>query len=232
VPSDEDELRVVNEGARPGSSVNAGLLFYPVLMAADILLYNADIVPTGEDQKQHLEMSRDLARRFNNTYSETFTIPEPKMGKTGTRIMSLADPVRKMSKSDENENGTLFILDEPEVIRKKVMSAVTDSGSEIRAGAEKPGIRNLLGIFCSISGLTLDEAENRFAGKNYGDFKKEVADCVIECLRPVRERYDALIQEKSYLEDVLREGNAVAQKRAYKTLSKVYRKIGFLERPR
>ncbi len=229
---DTGAMKFQHEGARTGASVNAGLLYYPVLMAADILLYNADVVPTGEDQKQHLELCRDLAKRFNGQYSETFTIPEPRMGKTGARIMSLTDPTRKMSKSDDNPNGTLFLLDEPGVLKKKIMSAVTDSGSEVRAKQDKPGITNLLGIYCATTGMSQEEAEAHFEGKQYGGFKREVAEAVVSCLEPVRERYEQLIEDKAYLEGVLRDGNATAQKRAYKMLGKVYRKIGLLERPR
>lgn len=232
VSEEAGEARFQHAGARPGASVNAGLLYYPVLMAADILLYNADVVPTGEDQRQHLELCRDLAKRFNSQHSETFTIPEPRMGKTGARIMSLVEPTRKMSKSDENPNGTLFILDEPDVLKKKIMSAVTDSGREVRADPDKPGISNLLGIYCAVTGETTEAAEARFEGQPYGVFKAAVADAVVACLEPVRERYEELIQDKGYLEGVLRKGNAGAQKRAYKMLSKVYRKIGLLERPR
>lgn len=227
-----EQVKFSHAGARPGASINTGLLFYPVLMAADILLYNAEVVPTGDDQKQHIELCRDLAQRFNSTYSDTFHIPEPKMGETGTRIMSLQDPNSKMSKSDENPNGTLFLLDKPEVLKKKVMSAVTDSGSEIKASPEKPGITNLLGIYCAISGLSLKAAEAQFADTQYGAFKEAVADQIVACLKPVQERYESLIEDKDYLLEVLKSGNAEAQKRAYKMLSKVYRKVGFLERPR
>lgn len=215
-----------------GDFIGAGLLFYPVLMAADILLYNADYVPVGEDQKQHLELTRDLAERFNSTYSETFTVPEPRIPRTGARIMSLADPTRKMSKSDTNQQGTLYITDSPDVLRKKIMSAVTDSGSEVVASPDKPGITNLLNIMSVATGREVADLEREFASANYATFKAAVADAVIAMLTPVREKYETLIEDKSYLDQVFKKGAEQAQKRAYRTLSKVYRKVGFLERPR
>jgi tryptophanyl-tRNA synthetase len=227
-----NDLKFSHEGARQGASLNAGLLMYPVLMAADILLYNADSVPVGNDQKQHLEICRDLAHRFNHTYSETFTIPEAFIPTAGARIMSLQDPERKMSKSDDNKNATLYILDTPDVLRKKIMSSVTDSGSEIVARDDKPGVSNLLQIHTAISGRSTADLEASFVGKGYGDLKKEVADVVIAGLEPVRTRYEELIKDKKYLESVLKAGADQAQKRAYKTLGKVYRKAGFVERPR
>lgn len=229
---DANALKVTHEGMRAGASVNAGLLMYPVLMAADILLYNANAVPVGNDQRQHLELCRDLAQRFNNHYSETFNVPEPYIAPAGARIMSLQDPTRKMSKSDENQSATLFILDTSDQLRKKIMSAVTDSGSEIRAAEDKPGLANLLQIHSALSGESVADLEAHFTGKGYGDLKKEVADVVISALEPVRTRYEALIADKAHLETVLSEGAAAAQKRAYKILAKVYRKAGFVERPR
>lgn len=230
--SEENELKFSHEGARAGASINAGLLMYPVLMAADILLYNADAVPVGNDQRQHLELCRDIAQRFNNSHSPTFTIPEPYIPKAGARIMSLQDPLRKMSKSDENSNATLFILDSPDVLKKKIMSAVTDSGSEIRSSEDKPGVSNLLQIHSALSGAPISELEASFAGKGYGDLKSAVADVVISSMEPVRKRYDEIIGDKSYLESVLQAGAEAAQKRAYKMLAKVYRKAGLVERPR
>jgi tryptophanyl-tRNA synthetase len=229
---DSNDLKFAHQGARAGASLNSGLLMYPVLMAADILLYNADAVPVGNDQRQHLELCRDLAQRFNSTYSETFKVPEPFIPESGARIMSLQDPQRKMSKSDDNQNSTLYILDKPDVLRKKLMSAVTDSGSEIKAAEDKPGVSNLLQIHSAISGCSTAELEASFVGKGYGDLKKEVADVVIGALEPVQARYDELIQDKKYLESVLKAGAGQAQKRAYKVLGKVYRKAGFVERPR
>jgi len=229
---DPSELRFSHEGARAQASVNSGLLMYPVLMAADILLYNADAVPVGHDQRQHLELCRDLAQRFNYTYSETFTIPEPFIPKAGARIMSLQDPERKMSKSDANPNATLFILDKPDILRKKIMSAVTDSGSEIVAREDKPGVSNLLQIYSAVSGRETADLEASLAGKGYGELKREVADAVIATLEPVQSRYKELIADKPYLESVLKKGADAAQKRAYKVLGKVYRKAGFVERVR
>lgn len=228
---DGDELKFAHEGARAQASVNSGLLMYPVLMAADILLYNADVVPVGDDQRQHLELCRDLAQRFNQTYSETFTIPEPFISKSGARIMSLREPEKKMSKSDENQSATLFVLDQPKVLQKKIMSAVTDSGSEIKAAEKKPGVSNLLQIYSSISGREMNDVEASLAGKGYGALKKEVADAVISVLEPVQARYCELIADKAYLEEVLKSGASKAQKRAFKMLSKVYRKAGFVEMP-
>ncbi|MGE9293159.1 MAG: tryptophan--tRNA ligase [Puniceicoccales bacterium] len=217
-----------------GSSgfIGSGLLYYPVLMAADILLYNADRVPVGEDQKQHLEITRDIAQKFNETYSPTFKVPEVDIPKSGARIMSLQSPESKMSKSDTNQNGTLYLTDDAKTIRKKIGSAVTDSGSEIRAGEDKPGITNLLHIFSAASGQPIEVIERDFAGKTYADLKGAVAESVVEMLTPVRERYEAIRNDKDYLLGVLKDGSAAAQKRAYKTLSKVWRKAGFVEVPR
>ncbi len=226
------DLKFTHEGARAQASVNAGLLMYPVLMAADILLYNADAVPVGNDQRQHLELCRDLAQRFNHQYSETFTVPEPFIPKLGARIMSLQDPLRKMSKSDANQGATLYILDEPAVLKKKIMSAVTDSGSEIVAREDKPGVSNLLQIYSAMSGRTVSDIESSLVGQGYGSLKTEVAEAVITALEPVQGRYRELINDKAYLESVLKSGAEAAQKRAYKMLSKVYRKAGFVERPR
>ena len=227
-----NELKFTHDGARSGASVNSGLLMYPVLMAADILLYNADAVPVGNDQRQHLELCRDLAQRFNHKYSDTFTIPKPFIPKQGARIMALQDPERKMSKSDENQSSTIYILDEPSVLKKKIMSAVTDSSSEIVASEDKPGVSNLLQIYSVMSGRTVADIEGSLKGEGYGTLKKEVADAVISVFEPVQAKYKDLIDDKSYLESVLRSGADAAQKRAYKVLGKVYRKAGFVERPR
>jgi tryptophanyl-tRNA synthetase len=221
-----------DKSAKQGQSVGAGLLFYPVLMAADILIYNADFVPVGDDQKQHLELTRDLAQKFNHTYSETFTIPEPLIPPAGARIMSLQDPERKMSKSDPNQSGTLYLIDDEATLRKKIISAVTDSGAEVRSGPDKPGVTNLLQIASVLSGRPVSAWEAEFAGRGYGDFKKALADQVVEHFAPIRARYLALVEDRPYLESVLAQGLTVVQKRAYKILAKVYRKAGFLERPR
>ena len=225
-----EDVKFEHQGARAQASINAGLLCYPVLMAADILLYNADLVPVGEDQRQHLELCRDLAQRFNHQYSETFTIPNPYVPKTGARVMSLAEPGKKMSKSDNNEKATLYILDEPDRIRKKLASAVTDSGSEIKASADKPGISNLLSIHSALSGHSVSELEDHFSSKGYGDLKTELTEIISDTLAPVRSRYKELINDKTYLQSVLAQGAGAAQKRAYKILSKVYRKVGFPDR--
>lgn len=231
-PGEGGEVRFQHEGARAQASINAGLLFYPVLMAADILLYDADRVPVGEDQRQHLELCRDLARRFNHVYSETFVVPEPMIPREGARIRSLQDPSRKMSKSDDDPLATLFLLDPPERIRKKIGSAVTDSGSEVRYGDDKPGVSNLLQILSAAGGESVDALVDRFAGRGYAELKRETTDAVAALLEPVQKRYHALMDDRGYLESVLRDGAAAAQKRAYRMLSKVYRKVGFLARPK
>jgi tryptophanyl-tRNA synthetase len=209
-----------------------GLFAYPVLMAADILLYNADAVPVGEDQKQHLELARDLAEKFNRTYSPTFKVPEPFIAKTGARIASLSNPEKKMSKSDEDPSGTLYLNDPPATLRKKIMSAVTDSGNEVLARDDKPGVTNLLHILSACIGRTLPELEAEFAGQGYGAFKGAVADTVVATLEPVQKKYAELMANKDHLLEVIKTGGDAAQKTAYKTLAKVYRKVGFLERGR
>ncbi|MGA1116204.1 MAG: tryptophan--tRNA ligase, partial [Opitutales bacterium] len=230
--SESQDIKFTHDGVRAQASINAGLLCYPVLMAADILLYNADLVPVGEDQRQHLELCRDLAGRFNQKYSETFTIPEPFVPPTGARIMSLTDPLRKMSKSDENEKATIFVLDEPDQIRKKIGSSVTDSGTEIKVSQDKPGVSNLLSIHSSLSGIDFPSLEDHFLGKGYGELKSEVSELLVETLRTVRESYYELINDKTFLDSVLKEGAQAAQKRAFKILNKVQRKIGLPDRPR
>jgi tryptophanyl-tRNA synthetase len=218
--------------SRKQESVDAGLLFYPVLMAADILLYNAALVPVGDDQKQHLELARDLAEKFNHRYSDTFKVPEPFISKVGSRIMSLQDPTAKMSKSDPNHASTVFVTDRPEEIRKKIMSAVTDSSAEVRGGPDKPGVTNLLSIMAACSGRPVATLESEFAGRGYGDFKAAVADAVIATLDPVRVRYDELIKDRGELDRIFKAGAEQAQATAFRTLSKVHRKVGFVERPR
>ncbi len=215
---------------QPKPVVNGGLLVYPVLMAADILLYNADIVPVGDDQKQHLELCRDLAVRFNNYYSETFTIPEPYIAPSGARIMSLQDPTKKMSKSDPNERSTLFILDTPDQVKKKLMSAVTDSQTNIEYDPQnRPGVSNLLEIYGVLSGRDPKEIAPDFEGKGYGELKKALVDVVNGALDPIRTKFNELMEDKAYLEVVLKGGAAAAQQRAWKILSKVHRKAGFVE---
>lgn len=210
--------------------IGSGLLNYPVLMAADILLYNADRVPVGEDQKQHVELCRDLAIKFNSTYSDTFRVPEVFIPKTGARIKSLQNPQKKMSKSDVNQSGCIYLGDTPAQIRKKVRSAVTDSGAEVQAGEDKPGISNLLTLMSAASGREIGDIEAEFAGSQYGPFKDAVADAVIECLAPIQQQFAEIQGDKSYLDAIFKAGAAVAQARAYKMLSKVYRKAGFAPR--
>lgn len=224
-----ERMTQFKDKAKKQISVGAGLLYYPALMAADILLYNADVVPVGEDQKQHLEITRDLAEKFNATYSPTFNVPEPFIGKAGARVMSLQNPAAKMSKSDPNQAGTVYIVDTDDAIRKKIMSAVTDSEGSIRRDAEnKPGVTNLISIFSAVTGTTPETVESDFAGKGYGDFKKAVADAVVATLSPIRARYEELISQKDYLDQVLKAGAESAQRAANRTLSKVYRKVGFV----
>ncbi len=210
-------------------NINAGLFTYPSLMAADILLYQADLVPVGADQNQHLELTRDLANRFNNAYSETFKVPEGYIPKVGARVMSLQDPTQKMSKSDPNENGYILLLDTPDAVVRKIKRAVTDSGSEVRRGEGKEGIENLMSIYSAVTGKTMEEIELEFEGKGYGSFKSAVAEAVVETLSPIQERYRELIENKDYLEQVYRKGAEVASRTAAKTLAKVYRKVGFIQ---
>lgn len=219
-----------DKSTRHKHSVGAGLLYYPILQAADILIYNADIVPVGEDQKQHLELTRDLAEKFNHTYSDTFLVPEASYPKQGAKIMSLQDPKSKMSKSDKNPHGVLYLWDEPKVIKKKIMSTVTDSGDEIIAREDKPGITNLLTIMSAATGKSIGDLEDDFDGKGYGDFKAAVAESVIKMLEPLQTKYHELKDNKANLLKIVEDGLAVAQKRAYKTINKVYRKVGFIEK--
>lgn len=209
-------------------NINAGLFTYPSLMAADILLYQADLVPVGSDQNQHLELTRDLANRFNNAYSETFKIPEGYIPKVGARIMSLQEPTQKMSKSDTNENAYILLLDSPDTIVRKIKRAVTDSGSEVKRGEGKAGIENLMNIYSAVTGKTMEETELEFEGKGYGVFKSAVAEATAEAIRPIREKYTELINNKDYLERIYRRGAETANRTAAKTLSKVYRKVGFI----
>lgn len=209
-------------------NVNAGLFTYPSLMAADILLYQADLVPVGADQKQHLELTRNIAERFNGLYSPTFVVPDAYIPKTGARIMSLQDPTRKMSKSDENANASIALLDKPEDIMRKFKRAVTDSEACVRYAEGKDGVNNLMGIYSCVTGRTYEEIEREFSGKGYGDFKAAVGEAVVEHLRPIQERFSQLIQDKAYLEKCYTENAEKASRIAYRTLSKVMKKVGFL----
>ena len=212
-------------------NINAGLFDYPVLMAADILLYQADLVPVGADQKQHLEITRDIAERFNNLYGEVFTVPDGYIPKVGARIMSLQEPERKMSKSDENENGYIALLDPPDVITRKIKRAVTDSDTEnaIRVAPEKPGVSNLIGIYSVLTEKTTQQVEEEFAGKGYGAFKPAVAEAVVETLKPIQDRYQAYLSDKAQLEALMKDGAEKAAAIARRTLRMVYKKIGFYQ---
>lgn len=210
-------------------NITAGLFTYPVLMAADILLYQADLVPVGEDQRQHVELTRDIAQRFNGVYSDTFTLPEAFIPKMGARVMSLDDPTTKMSKS--LPDGCVNLMDAPEVIMKKIKRAVTDCETAVKFDKEnKPGISNLLTIYCAATGKTMAQAEQDFAGQGYGVFKPAVGEAVVELLRPIREESERIMADKAYLESVYRTGAERASYLANKTLSKVYRKVGFVGR--
>ena len=216
--------------ARHSDNINAGLLNYPILMASDILLYNTDIVPVGQDQKQHLELSRTLAERFNSRYSPTFTVPEPFIPKVGAKIMSLSEPMKKMSKSDENENAFISMTDDEATIMRKLKRAVTDSDTEIKYASSKPGVSNLLTIYSLCEGVTIKQAEERFHGCGYGELKEKTAESVIKILKPIQQRQKEIMSDKEYMQIVLTEGAQKAENIARKTLSKVYRKIGFVSR--
>ena len=217
-----------DKAASHADNVNVGLFTYPVLMAADILLYQADLVPVGADQKQHLEIARDIANRFNSVNGKTFTIPEPYIGKSGARVMSLQDPTKKMSKSDPNPKAFISMFDAPETIMKKVKSAVTDSEGGVYYGEGKEGINNLMEIYSCCTGLTIDQITSDFAGKGYGDFKKAVGEAVAEELRPVREKYEELMKNPDYLKAVAAQGAEKANRVAGRTLTKVMKKCGFV----
>lgn len=216
------------KSAKYSENINAGLFTYPVLMAADILLYKTDLVPVGEDQKQHLEIARDIAGRFNGIYGDVFTIPEPYIPKQGARIMSLQEPNKKMSKSDLNVNSFVAVLDTPDDIMRKFKRSVTDSGSEVKRGEDKDGINNLISIYSSVCSITPEQTEKEFENKGYGDFKVAVAQAVIECLRPIREKYELLLKDRDYIDTVMKQGAEKAHFASQKTLNKVYRKVGFL----
>lgn len=219
-----------DKSAKHADNINAGLFTYPCLMAADILLYQADLVPVGADQKQHIELARDIAGRFNALYSPTFKVPEGFIPKNGARVMSLQDPTKKMSKSDENVNACVSLLDSPEVILKKFKRAVTDSDARVAYGEGKDGINNLMGIYSAVTGKSMEAIEAEFEGKGYGDFKTAVGEAVIEELRPIRERYEKLIADKAYLEQSYRKGAETAAIAAQRTLDKAMKKIGFIHR--
>ena len=221
-----------DKAAKHADNINAGLYTYPVLMAADILLYQADVVPVGVDQKQHLEITRDIAERFNNIYGDVFTIPEAYIGKKGAKIMSLQEPGKKMAKSDTNANATILLLDDTDTIIRKFKRAVTDSESEVRYAEEKPGISNLMDIYSAVTGKTYEEIEKEFAGKGYGDFKLAVGETVADHLKPLQERYEQLMKDKAYIESMIKQNDEKAAYYANKTLRKVQKKVGLTERIR
>jgi len=218
-----------DKSQKHADDVNAGLFTYPVLMAADILAYNADLVPIGADQKQHLELARNIAQRFNNKYGEFFTVPEPYIPKVGARVMSLQEPTKKMSKSDENVNATILILDDKDTIIRKFKRAVTDSDSQVRYADGKDGINNLMTIYSAVTGKTYEEIEKEFDGKGYGDFKLAVGEAVADNLQPVRDNFARLMQDKEYLKKCYTEGAQKALSISQKVVSKVYRKVGFVD---
>lgn len=219
-----------DKSAKHADNVNAGLFTYPSLMAADILLYQADLVPVGADQKQHLELTRNIAERFNGVYGNVFKVPGPYIPKVGARVMSLQDPTRKMSKSDENANSYVAVLDKPDVIMKKFKRAITDSEAKVRYAEGKDGINNLMGIYSSVTGKTMEEIEHEFDGKGYGDFKTAVGEAVVEHLRPIQERFNLYINDKAYLKECYEKGAEFAMKLSQRTLDKAMKKIGFVER--
>lgn len=219
-----------DKAAKHADNINAGLYTYPVLMAADILLYQADVVPVGRDQLQHLEITRDIAQRFNSIYGDVFTIPEAYMGKAGANIMSLQDPTRKMSKSDENANASVYLMDDADTVRRKFKRAVTDSEAEVRYDWDnKPGISNLMDIYGATTGKTTDEIEKEFAGKGYGDFKMAVGDAVAAMLTPMQTRFEELIKDKEYLDKMIKQNDEKAYYFSQKTLRKVKKKVGLTE---
>ncbi|MGN0345974.1 MAG: tryptophan--tRNA ligase [Lachnospiraceae bacterium] len=221
-----------DKSAKHADNINAGLFTYPVLMAADILLYQADVVPVGKDQLQHLEITRDIAQRFNAIYGDVFTIPEPYLGKAGAKIMSLQNPEKKMSKSDENVNASIYLMDDPDTIMRKFKRAVTDSVGEVHYSQEQPGICNLMDIYGACTGKSNDEIEKEFAGKGYGEFKMAVGESVVEVLRPLQTRFDELSKDKTYIDSIIKENAEKANYYATKTLRKVQKKVGFPERIR
>ena len=219
-----------DKSARNADNINAGLFTYPTLMAADILLYQADLVPVGEDQRQHVEITRNIAQRFNGIYGDVFTMPEAYIPEVAARVMSLSEPDKKMSKSSPNENSYILVMDKPEVILRKFKRAVTDSEGGIYRSPDKPGVTNLIEIYAAVTGTTPEAVENEFAGKGYGDFKPAVGEAVIETLRPIREETERLLADKGYLESLYRQGAEKAAAIANRTLRKVHKKVGFAPR--
>ncbi len=221
-----------DKSAKHADNINVGLFAYPVLMAADILLYQADVVPVGVDQKQHLEITRDIAERFNNIYGDVFTIPEAYIGKSGAKIMSLQDPSKKMSKSDENPNGSIYLMDDRDTIMRKFKKAVTDSEGIVRYSESQPGVSNLIDIYSACTGKTPEDIEKEFEGKGYGDFKTAVGEMVADTLEPLHTELERLTKEKEYIDSIIKENGEKAAYFANKTLRKVQHKIGFPDRIR
>lgn len=219
-----------DKSEKHADNINSGLFTYPVLMAADILLYNPNLVPTGHDQKQHLEITRNIAERFNNIYGETFKIPEPYIPKVGARIMGLQDPTSKMSKSSTNPNDSIFLIDTPEQIIKKIKKSVTDSEGIVRYDIEnKPGISNLMEIYSILEEKTIEEIEKEFEGQNYGVFKTKVAEAIVKALEPFHKKYNELMENPKYLEEICKNGAQKARKVASERLKEVYDKIGIIK---
>ncbi|WP_169710445.1 tryptophan--tRNA ligase [Natranaerobius trueperi] len=214
---------------RHSDNVNAGLYTYPVLMAADILLYQTSLVPVGEDQKQHLELSREVAERFNNAYGDTFKIPEVHIPKVGARVMDLQEPEKKMSKSEENDKGVLYLLESEKSLTKKIKRAVTDNENQVAFSDAQPGIKNLISIYSKLTSNTVEEVEEQFSGKGYGDFKKAVAEVVIENLRPIQDKYQEYMENRDYLEEVYTKGAEKASGIASKTMEDVREKLGLVK---
>ncbi len=221
-----------DKAAKHVDNINAGLYTYPVLMAADILLFQTDVVPVGIDQMQHLELTRDLATRFNNIYGDVFTIPEAYIGKVGAKIMSLQDPTKKMSKSDENPNASIYLMDDPDTIIRKCKRAVTDSEACIAYRDEQPGLKNLIDIYSACTGKTPEEVVREFDGRGYGEFKLGVGEAVVSVLKPLQDRVKELEKDKAYLDMIIKNNAEKAQYFSNKTLRKVQKKVGFPERIR
>ena len=221
-----------DKSAKHEDNINAGLYTYPVLMAADILLYQTDVVPVGADQKQHLELARDIAARFNSIYGDVFTIPEPYIGKVGARIMSLQNPEKKMSKSDENPNASIYLTDDRDTVIRKFKRAVTDSLADVRYSDEQPGIKNLIDIYSATTMKTPAEIEKEFSGKGYGDFKLAVGEAVADMLKPLQDRIASLSKDKAYIDSMIKNNAEKASYLSNKTLRKVQKKVGFPEKIR
>ena len=218
-----------DKAAKHADNINAGLFTYPVLMAADILLYQSDVVPVGKDQLQHLEITRDIAQRFNAIYGDVFTIPEPYIGKAGAKVMSLQDPSKKMSKSDENPNASIYLMDDPDTIIRKFKRAVTDSEACVRYADEQPGIKNLIDIYSACTEKKPEDVEKEFEGKGYGDFKTAVGEAVVDVLKPLQDRFADLSKNKDYIDKIIKDNAEKANYYALKTLRKVQKKVGFPE---